>query len=73
MTKNRSGFATVPHGHGHMKLITGRSYVQGVANVFAIIWSSFNSCLDKFTNYLKRRLSTIQYCEFSRVKTFTGY
>ena len=42
-------------------------------NNFAIICPSFNSFLNKFTNYLKILLSTIQYCEFSRVKTFTGY
>ena len=44
-----------------------------ICKSIAIICPSFNSCLDKFTNYLKRLLSTIQYCEFSGVKTFTGY
>ena len=48
-------------------------YVQGVANVLTIICLSFYSWLDEFTNYLKRLLLTIQYCEFSLVKTFTGY
>ena len=48
-------------------------YVQCVGNSFAIICPSFNSFLDKFTNYLKILLSKIQYCEFSGIKIFTGY